>query len=84
MYDAGFFTSGLLFYITMRLFPVPGLREFDDLDYYGAFTAKEAAKLGVMQLEASDASLEGFDHVEPLQDGEKGPKTCYIAADGVY
>ncbi|KAF8847465.1 hypothetical protein BDZ45DRAFT_681884 [Acephala macrosclerotiorum] len=68
----------------MRLFPVAGLGEPDDVDYYGVFTAKEATKLGVMQLEALDASLEGVERVEPLQDGEKGPKTGYIVADGAY
>jgi NCS1 family nucleobase:cation symporter-1 len=80
----GFFTSGILFYITMRLFPVQGLGEFDDVDYYGAFTKQEATKLGVMQLDPSDASLEGVERMEPLQPGEKGPKTEYIVADGIY
>jgi NCS1 family nucleobase:cation symporter-1 len=82
-FAAGFFTSGILFYITMRLFPVQGLGEFDDVDYYGAFTEQEAAKLGVMQLDHSDASLEGIERMEPLQPGEKGPKTEYIVADGI-
>ena len=68
----------------MRIFPVEGLGDYDDLDYYGAFTAKEAAKLGVMQLDSSDATLEGVEHIEPLQLQEKGPKTDYIVADGAY
>lgn len=68
----------------MRLFPVPGMGDFDDVDYYGAFTPAEAAKLGVMPLESMNASLEGVEHVEPLQAGEKGPKTEYVVADGAY
>ncbi|KUJ17170.1 uracil permease [Mollisia scopiformis] len=80
----GFFTSALLFYVTMRLFPVPGMGDFDDVDYYGAFTAKEAAKLGVMPLDSLDVPLERVEHIERLKSGEKGPKTEYIVADGVY
>ena len=68
----------------MRLFPVPGLGDYDEIDYFGAFTAKEATKLGVTQLDPSDASLEGVERIEPLQTQEKGPKTDYIVADGVY
>ena len=83
----GFFTSGTIFYITMKLFPVPGMGEFDDIDYYGAFSAKEAAKLGVVQSKLSDASLEGIEGVEQARElsaGEKGPKTELIVADGAY
>lgn len=64
--------------------PVEGMGAFGDVDYYGTFTAKEAAKLGVMQLDQSNTSLEGVEHIEPLQTPEKGPKTEYIVADGVY
>ena len=80
----GFFTSALLFYITMRIFPVDGMGAYDDVDYYAAFTAKEAQKLGVMQLDQSNTSLEGVEHIEPLQVQEKGQRTGYIVADGVY
>ena len=65
----------------MTLFTVVGMGEFDDVDYYGAFTEKEALKLGVAKLDRTSASLEG---VEPLQVGEKGPNSEYIVADGVY
>lgn len=68
----------------MLLFPVDGLGDYDEVDYFGAFTAKEAAKLGVAPLESSGASLEGVEHIEPLQEQEKGPKTDYIVADGAY
>ena len=68
----------------MRLFPVAGLGDYDEIDYFGAFTAKEAAKLGVAQLESGDTSLEGVERIEPLQAQEKGPKTNYILADGAY
>lgn len=67
----------------MRLFPVPGMGDFDDVDYYGAFTPQEAAKLGVMPLELT-TSLEGIEHIEPLKSGEKGPKTEYVVADGAH
>lgn len=79
----GFFTSALLFYIIMRLCPVPGMGDFDEVDYYGAFTSQEAANLGVMPLD-STTSFEGVEHIEPLKTGEKGPKTEYIVADGAY
>jgi NCS1 family nucleobase:cation symporter-1 len=68
----------------MHLFPVPGMGEYDEIDYFGAFTAKEATKLGVAQLESSGASLEGVEPIEPLQMQEKGPKTDYVMADGAY
>lgn len=71
----------------MKLFPVKGLGEYDDVDYFGAFTAKEAAKLGISQLDQMTSSLEGIEGVEQareLQAGEKGPKTEYIVADGAY
>lgn len=80
----GFFTSALLFYITMRIFPVGGMGAYDDVDYYAAFTAKEAQKLSVVQLDQSNASLEGVEHIEPLQVQEKGQKTGYIVADGAH
>ncbi|RDW88204.1 uracil permease-2 [Coleophoma cylindrospora] len=82
----GFFLSAIIFYITMKLFPVRGLGEFDDVDYYGAFSAKEAAKLGVSPAGqgASFDGIEGVEQARELQAGEKGPKTEYIMADGAY
>jgi NCS1 family nucleobase:cation symporter-1 len=68
----------------MRIFPVEGLGAYDEVDYYGAFTAKEAAKLGIAQLDSSEASLEGVERIEPLQSDEKGPKTDYVVTDGAY
>lgn len=68
----------------MRLFPVAGLGEFDDEDFFGTFYAKEAAKLGVAQRNTYHASLEGIENIEPLQSQEKGPKTEYILADGAH
>ncbi|KAI0383979.1 NCS1 nucleoside transporter family protein-like protein [Hypomontagnella monticulosa] len=47
----GFLTSGIIFYVLNKLFPVPGLGEFDEVDVYGTFTAKEAEKLGVIPVE---------------------------------
>lgn len=67
----------------MKLFPVPGMGEFDDVDYYGAFTEKEAQALGVTPLERSP-TLEGIEDIQPLGENEKGPKTGYVVADGVY
>lgn len=78
----GFFTSALAFFITMKLFPVPGMGEFDDVDYYGAFTEKEAQALGVTPSETFPP-LEGVGNIQPLGENEKGPKTGYIFADGV-
>jgi NCS1 family nucleobase:cation symporter-1 len=57
--------------------------EFDDVDYYGAFTAKEAAALGVASLEIYP-SVEGVEDIQPVNENEKGPKTGYIVAAGVY
>jgi NCS1 family nucleobase:cation symporter-1 len=78
-----FFTSVFLFYITIWIFPVGGMGAFDDVDNCDAFTAKEAAKLGVMHLDQSKTSLEGVEHIESLQKREKDPKTEYIVTDGV-
>ena len=84
MINSGFSLSAFIFYVTMRIFPVDGLGDCDAIDYYGTFTVKEAARLGVAQLDSSEASLEGVERIESLQAREKCPKTDYIIADGVY
>ncbi|KAI2613720.1 NCS1 nucleoside transporter family protein-like protein [Hypoxylon fragiforme] len=57
----GFFTSGVLFYILNKLFPVAGLGEYDEADVYGTFTAREAAKLGVVAAEFQTDTYETPD-----------------------
>lgn len=47
----GFFISAIIFFTLSMLFPVPGMGEYDEVDIYGAFTAQEAAKLGIVTLE---------------------------------
>jgi len=47
----GFFVSGTLFLILNMIWPPIGLGEQDDVDYYGTFTAKEAAKVGIIPLQ---------------------------------
>lgn len=79
----GFFVSGAVFWVTMTLFPPPGMREFDDVDYFAAFTAREAERLGVVRLDAT-SSLEGVDGMVPMGENEKGPKMEYVVADGAY
>jgi NCS1 family nucleobase:cation symporter-1 len=79
----GFFTSALLFFITMKLFPVSGMGEFDEIDHYGAFTAKEAAILGIVPYEGYP-SVEGVEEIQPLDETEKGLKTGYVVADEAY
>lgn len=44
----GFAISATLFYVLSTLFPPSGLGEYEEADVYGTFTAKEAARLGVM------------------------------------
>ncbi|KAI1336903.1 NCS1 nucleoside transporter family protein-like protein [Xylariaceae sp. FL0016] len=49
----GFFTSGAIFLLLNKIFPVTGLGEYEDTDIYGTFTAKEAARLGVAPTSAA-------------------------------
>ncbi|KAF3770681.1 hypothetical protein M406DRAFT_67063, partial [Cryphonectria parasitica EP155] len=44
----GFSISSILFYTLNKLFPVPGMGEYDDIDFYGTLSPDEAAKLGVI------------------------------------
>ncbi|KAI0594102.1 uracil permease [Biscogniauxia sp. FL1348] len=47
----GFFTSAVIFFLLNKIFPPEGLGEFDEVDMYGTFTAKEAINLGVSTAE---------------------------------
>ncbi|KAI0841945.1 NCS1 nucleoside transporter family protein-like protein [Hypoxylon sp. FL0890] len=58
----GFFTSATIFFLLNKLFPIKGMGEYDEVDFYGTFTTKEAAKLGVIPVEFhTDAD----DSIEP-------------------
>ena len=46
-YIEGFIISFIVHYIINHFFPVPGLGEIDEEDYFATFTVEEAEKLGV-------------------------------------
>ncbi|KAI1484751.1 uracil permease [Biscogniauxia mediterranea] len=54
----GFFTSAVIFLLLNKIFPHEGLGEFDEVDVYGTFTAKEAIKLGVSTVDQQADSYE--------------------------
>lgn len=54
--DTGFFISAVVFYVLNKLFPVEGYGKQDEMDVYGAFTASQAAKLGIVPV---DGAIEG-------------------------
>ncbi|KAI5927569.1 uracil permease [Camillea tinctor] len=54
----GFFTSAIIFLLLNKIFPPEGLGEFDEVDVYGTFTAKEAIKLGVSTVDQQADSYE--------------------------
>lgn len=56
-YPLGFVVSFSVHYCLNKAFPPVGLREADDVDYYGTFSAEEAARLGV----ALPEPLDGLD-----------------------
>ncbi|KAI1779852.1 NCS1 nucleoside transporter family protein-like protein [Hypoxylon cercidicola] len=58
----GFFTSAIIFFVLNKLFPVAGMGEYDDVDTYGTFTAKEAEKLGICPAESQ---TDAYDSGEP-------------------
>ncbi|KAI8958488.1 uracil permease [Daldinia sp. FL1419] len=58
----GFFLSAIIFFGLNKFFPVMGLGEYDEVDVYGTFTAKEAAKLGVVHVEFRIDALESGHH----------------------
>ncbi|KAJ0109435.1 hypothetical protein J7T55_000360 [Diaporthe amygdali] len=47
----GFFISASLFFALNKLFPVTGMGEYDEVDYYGTFTSQELSKWGVIPCE---------------------------------
>lgn len=46
-FPVGFAISFVVYYLLCRIFPVAGLGETDDVDYFRTFTREEGAKLGV-------------------------------------
>ncbi|XXG94517.1 hypothetical protein Hte_000774 [Hypoxylon texense] len=58
----GFFTSATIFFVLNKLFPVAGMGEYDEVDVYGTFTAKEAEKLGIIPVEFQ---TDAYDSGEP-------------------
>lgn len=64
--DSGFFISSIVFYILNKLFPVEGYGKQDEVDVYGAFTASEAVKLGIVSI---------TDAIEGKEAGEEKNKT---------
>ncbi|KAF2464113.1 NCS1 nucleoside transporter family protein-like protein [Lindgomyces ingoldianus] len=56
----GFFTSATIFFVLNKLFPVPHMDQYDEVDIYGTFTEAEARKLGVIRLGNSrDVTIDG-------------------------
>lgn len=47
-FPLGFAISFLVYVALNRISPLAGLGEFDDVDYFGTFSADEAARLGVI------------------------------------
>jgi NCS1 family nucleobase:cation symporter-1 len=60
----GFFISASIFFALNKLFPVPGMGEYDEVDYYGTFTSREVEKWGVIPI----------DQV-PIVDGDDGSES---------
>lgn len=54
-FPLGFAISFLVYYILCRIFPVAGLGETDDVDYFRTFTAEEGAKLGIAVCEETNS-----------------------------
>lgn len=51
LFCPGFFLSATIFFTLNKLFPVAGMGEYDEVDYYGTFTVEECAKWGVIPSE---------------------------------
>lgn len=51
MAQPGFFVSSTIFFSLNKLFPVPGMGEYDEVDFYGTLTSAEADKLGIVRNE---------------------------------
>ncbi|KAL6823272.1 hypothetical protein V8C40DRAFT_280004 [Trichoderma camerunense] len=68
----GFFISSIVFYILNKLFPVEGYGEQDEVDVYGAFTASEALKLGIVSIiNAIEGKEAGEEKSKPQETSEK-------------
>ncbi|KAI1107570.1 uracil permease [Jackrogersella minutella] len=64
----GFFISATIFLILNKLSPVAGMGEYDEVDVYGTFTAKEAAALGVIPVELQTEAYNGSGEVSLAQE----------------
>lgn len=63
-FPVGFAISFLVYYILCRIFPLAGVGETDDVDYFRTFTREEGAKLGIAVCEETTSeklSLEQSD-----------------------
>ena len=67
-FPLGFAVSFSAHFCINKAFPPVGLREIDDVDYFGTFTAEEAAKMGV----AIPETIESEDSGSPPNEPEKG------------
>lgn len=65
--SSGFFISSVVFLLLNKLFPVDGLGDYDEVDVYGTFTAKEAAKHGIV---STSESVQNSRGVEPAESRE--------------
>ncbi|KAL2432210.1 Transporter aclS [Exophiala dermatitidis] len=72
-FPLGLAISFTVYYVLNRVFPPPGIGEYDDVDYYGTFSPDEAAKLGVAIVEVSTGE-------EDLT-MEKGHMNQYVTAE---
>lgn len=59
----GFVISGIMFFTLNKLFPYHGMGDFDEVDVYGTFTTKEAAKKGIVTYGSPDV-LSGIEQDE--------------------
>ncbi|KAI9728802.1 MAG: hypothetical protein M1834_007188 [Cirrosporium novae-zelandiae] len=74
----GFFTSSTIFFVLNKLFPCSVYVAYDEVDVYGTFTAKEAAKLGVAKLDTPEMVLEGVDNAPVEKSGATETVTAKI------
>ncbi|KAK6062580.1 ncs1 nucleoside transporter family protein [Seiridium cupressi] len=68
----GFFISATVFYVLNFLFPPIALGDYEEMDLYGTFSAREAAKLGVVPSEVITGQEDNdlFSAEETLQKKE--------------
>ena len=50
-----------IFFTLNKLFPVPGMGEYDEMDHYGTLTADECAKWGIIPSERVPVVINGDD-----------------------